>query len=224
MQHTLRVAWQVAPLQSPLVWRHCSRCKSASPFRCSMKFRTNAQKKRLDVWLIYRCAGCDETWNMPVFERVALGDIAPGDFQAIARNDPALAARHAFDRERLARHASRIDNSAGVTIRKTRLEGDERDATAIEISLALVLPLQVRLDRLLSRELGLSRSQLVMLHDRGVLLVSQSKKALRSPPTDGQSIAVDLCVSAVDPRSLRRSAGTRRNQVQADTLLCNRSS
>jgi hypothetical protein len=174
-----------------------------------MKFRANAQKKRIDVWLIYRCAGCDETWNMPVFERAALGDIAQDEFQAIARNDPALAARYAFDRERLARHASRIDDSAGVTIRKTRLNGDQHAATAIAISLALAWPLRVRLDRLLSRELGLSRSQLVMLHDRGVLLVSQSSKALRAPPIDGQSIAIDLSDGAVDPRlaaTIRRRA------------------
>jgi hypothetical protein len=174
-----------------------------------MKFRTNAQKKRIDVWLIYRCAGCDETWNMPVFERVALGDIAPGEFQAIARNDAALAARYAFDRERLARHASRIDDRGEVTVRKTPLDGDQHAARAIEISLALAAPLQIRLDRLLSRELGLTRSQLVMLRDRGALLVSHSKKALRSPPIDGQSIAVDLSVGAVDPQlaeTIRRQA------------------
>jgi hypothetical protein len=54
-----------------------------------MKFRTNAQKKRIDVWLIYRCSTCDETWNLPIYERVAIGDLAPGEFQAIACNDPA---------------------------------------------------------------------------------------------------------------------------------------
>jgi hypothetical protein len=195
VHNIFRVTWQVAPLQCPFVWRHCSHCKSSSPFRCSMKFRTNAQKKRIDVWLIYRCAGCEETWNMPVFERGALGDITPEEFQAIAHNDPALAMRYAFDRERLARHGGRVEDSAGFTIRKSRLDGDPRDAAAIEISLVLSLPLQIRLDRLLSRALGLTRSRLVRLHDRGVL---QSSKALRAPAADGQSIVIDLADGAVD--------------------------
>ncbi len=58
MPETLRVTWRVTPLQPPLVRRHCSRCAAARAFACSLKFRTNAQKKRLDVWLIYRCSAC----------------------------------------------------------------------------------------------------------------------------------------------------------------------
>ena len=200
MQDILRVTWQVAPLQCPLPWRHCSRCKSQMPFRCSMKFRTNAQKKRIDVWLIYRCDECGETWNMPILERVTIGDIAPDEFQAIARNDPALAARHAFDRERLAHHSSRVENSSGVTIHKS-LRGEYRHgATIIEIALAFALSCQIRLDRLLSSELGVTRSRLRALHDCGALRLSQAgRKALRSPAADGQSIAVDLRGGAVHP-------------------------
>jgi hypothetical protein len=200
LQDILRVTWQVAPLHCPLLWQHCSRCKSQMPFRCSMKFRTNAQKKRIDVWLIYRCEGCGETWNMPILERVAIGDIAPDEFQAIARNDPALAARHAFDRDRLARHGSRLEESSGVAIHKS-LRGEYRhDTTSIEISLALALPCQIRLDRLLSSELGVTRSQLRALHDCGVLRLSQpNRKALRSPAADGQSIAIDLRDNAIHP-------------------------
>jgi hypothetical protein len=169
------------------------------PFRCSMKFRTNAQKKRIDVWLIYRCESCGETWNMPILERVAIGDIAPDEFQAIARNDPALAARHAFDRERLARHGSRLEESSGVAIHKS-LHGHRRDATSIEISLVLALPCQIRLDRLLSSELGVTRSQLRALHERGALRVSPlNRKGLRSPTTDGQSIGIDLHDGTIHP-------------------------
>jgi hypothetical protein len=167
-----------------------------------MKFRTNAQKKRIDVWLIYRCEGCGETWNMPILERVAIGDIAPDEFQAIARNDPALAARHAFDRDRLARHSSRVEDSSGVAIRKSLRGEHRRDAAIIEIEIeiALALPCQIRLDRLLSSELGLTRSRLRTLHDCGALRLSQpSRKALRSPASDGQSIAIDLRESAIHP-------------------------
>jgi hypothetical protein len=68
LHETLRVTWQVTPLRPPLIRRHCSRCSIEMPFACSMKFRTNAQKKRIDVWLIYRCTACDEVWNLPIFD------------------------------------------------------------------------------------------------------------------------------------------------------------
>lgn len=165
-----------------------------------MKFRTNAQKKRIDVWLVYRCDRCGETWNMPIRERVAIGDIAPDEFQAIARNDPTLAARHAFDRDRLARHSSRLEESSGVAIHKSLRSEYRHDATGIEIALALALPCQIRLDRLLSSALGVARSQLRALHDCGALRLSQSsRKVLRSPASDGQSIAIDLRDGAIHP-------------------------
>lgn len=192
MHQTLRVTWQVAPLQPPLVRRHCSRCSTEMPFACSMKFRTNAQKKRIDVWLIYRCSACDEVWNLPIFERVATGDIAPDAFDAIARNDPALALRHAFDHARLARHGVMLE-APEVSIRKSRNEGCADAAGAIAISLALALPCGMRLGRLLSAELGVSRAQLGRLRDVGALCLSPVvRKALRAPIADRQSIAIDL--------------------------------
>jgi hypothetical protein len=209
VHQSLRVTWQVAPLQCPRIWRHCSRCKAATSFACSMKFRTNAQKKCIDVWLIYRCTACDETWNLPIHERVAIDDIAPDAFQAIAHNDPDLARHYAFDRARLARHGLRLEESAAIAVRKVPQNGRQEDAALIEIALALSSPCRIRLDRLLSSELGISRSQLCTLHDSGALRASHATKPLRSPIVDGQSIAIDLGDAAVDASlaaAIRRGA------------------
>jgi hypothetical protein len=192
LHQILRVTWQVVPLRPPLVRRHCSRCSRDMPFACSMKFRTNAQKKRIDVWLIYRCSACDEVWNLPIFERVATGDIEPDAFDAIARNDPATALRHAFDPARLARHGVTLEPPE-VSIRKSHDEGCADRAGAIAITLALALPCGMRLDRLLSGGLGTSRAQLGRLLDVGALCLSPvTRKALRAPIADRQSIAIDL--------------------------------
>jgi hypothetical protein len=158
-----------------------------------MKFRTNAQKKRLDVWLIYRCSRCDETWNLPIHERVAVGGVASDEFQVIARNDPALARQYAFDRARLARHGVRMEESDAIVVRKVLQNGWQSEAALIEIALVLSSPCRIRLDRLLSSELGLSRSQLRTLHERGALRASHATKPLRTPVADGQSILIDLC-------------------------------
>jgi len=122
------------------------------PFRCSMKFRTNAQKKRIDVWLIYRCEGCGETWNLPIFERVAVGDIGLHEFQAIARNDPALAQLYAFDRARLDRHSDHVEESAAVTVRWRVQSARSPQPSEVEISIHLALPWRTRLDRLLAQQ------------------------------------------------------------------------
>lgn len=207
MHQTLRVTWQVAPLRPPLVRRHCSRCSNEMPFACSMKFRANAQKKRIDVWLIYRCSVCEGVWNLPIFERVATGDIAPDIFEAIARNDPALALRHASDHARLSRHGVTLDPPE-ISIRKSRDHGCADRAGAIAITLALALPCGMRLDRLLANELGVSRAQLGRLLDVGALRLSPvPRKALRAPIADRQSIAIDLAaLDATLAETLRRSA------------------
>jgi hypothetical protein len=192
LHEILRVTWRVAPPRPPLVRRHCRRCSIEMPFACSMKFRANAQKKRIDVWLIYRCSACDEVWNLPIFERVATSDLAPDAFDSIARNDPALALRHAFDHARLARHGVALEPTE-VSIRKSRNEGCADTAGAIAITLTLALPCGMRLDRLLSSGLGVSRAQLHRLLDEGALCLSPvTRKALRAPIADRQSIAIDL--------------------------------
>lgn len=207
MHQTLRVTWQVAPLRPPLARRPCSRCSRAMPFACSMKFRTNAQKKRLDVWLIYRCTACEEVWNLPIFERIGTGDIAPDAFDAIARNDPALALRHACDHARLARHGVTLEPPE-ISIRKSPMEGRADGAAVIAITLALALPCGVRLDRLLSDGLGVSRAQLGRLLDMGALRLSPAtRKALRAPIADRQSIAIDLAaLDAALAETLHRRA------------------
>ena len=48
-----RVTWRVVPLHTPRVIRRCSRCDTTRNFACTEKFRVNAQKRLLDVWLIY---------------------------------------------------------------------------------------------------------------------------------------------------------------------------
>lgn len=205
MPETLRVTWRVTPLQPPLVRRHCSRCAAARAFACSLKFRTNAQKKRLDVWLIYRCSACAEVWNLPIFERAAVGDIEA--FDAIAHNDPALAQRYAFDRTRLARHGVPLE-SPEVSIRKTRLGGCADMAPAIVIALALAAPCGLRLDRLLANGLGIGRTQLDRLLIAGALSLSPAtRKGVRGPIVDGQAIAIDLAaLDAALATTLRRGA------------------
>lgn len=202
MHESLCVTWRVTPLQPPLVRRHCSRCSADMPFACSLKFRANAQKKRLDVWLIYRCSACEDVWNLSIFERAAVGEIDA--FDAIAHNDPALALHYAFDRTRLMRHGA-LEEHPEVAIHKTHDAGCPRTAGVIAIALALARPCGWRLDRLLAFGLGLSRGELGRLLEAGAL--PAARKSLRNSISDRQTIAIDLAaLDATLAESLRRGA------------------
>lgn len=58
--------WFVEPSSPPLYKRNCSKCKKTTLFYSSDNFRINGQKKNLDVWLIYKCQNCDNTWNIDI--------------------------------------------------------------------------------------------------------------------------------------------------------------
>ena len=66
-----------------------SRFPSASPARafvCSERFRVNAQKKSLDVWLNYRCDSCEDVWKFPLLERRPVSELGPA-LDDFARHD-----------------------------------------------------------------------------------------------------------------------------------------
>jgi hypothetical protein len=197
LSEILRVTWRITPLNPPRPRRHCGSCKTTTAFVSSGRFRTNAQKKRLDIWLIYRCAVCDETWNLPIVAHTPVAHMPPDQLQAFLRNDPATATRHAFDVSILARHSDRIDQDMAVVVEKQIEVGSFADATCLEIVLALSLPCRLRLDALLARELGVARSALLRAHEAGMVTL-ESRKAMRASVFDGQCIRIDLS-NAKDP-------------------------
>jgi len=162
-------------------------------FACSGKFRTNAQKKRIDVWLIYRCAACENSWNLPIIERAAVTEIDAADLNRFMNNDRDLAMRHAGDLSWLRRHAQRIETCCECSIVKTCTGEHGSAPTHIAITIALRGPSHMRLDLLLSRELNLSRSRIARFAADGVLeCVPQARKGVSGPIADGQTITLDV--------------------------------
>src|SRR5262245_23844455 len=81
------VRWTVEPTTSPQPWKHCSSCGDIRPFLSSGKIRLTANGRKLDAWLIHKCATCERTWNRPIAERLAVASISE-DLQAMRRSDP----------------------------------------------------------------------------------------------------------------------------------------
>ncbi|WP_292189134.1 DUF1062 domain-containing protein [Mesorhizobium sp.] len=77
MSSILRMRWAIAPKTAPRPHINCNRCGGLKPYHCSGKFRVNANGKRIDAWLIYRCIDCNNSWNFGILERCNRRDIEP---------------------------------------------------------------------------------------------------------------------------------------------------
>ena len=82
-----------------VVIRRCGGCKRKARFKSSGKFRVNANGRRLDVWLIYRCDKCGRTLNIPIYERISPEKLEPELYAGFLENDRELVERFARDRE-----------------------------------------------------------------------------------------------------------------------------
>jgi len=207
MSSTLRIHWTIAPEIAPRPLINCNRCGGVKAYRCSGKFRVNANGKRIDVWLIYRCVDCDNSWNFGIFERCNRRDIEPALLRALESNDPELARSHAFDIVALRNQVGRVEEFPDVAVLK-RVVGETREtATALELRLGLDMPTSLRLDRLLANELGISRSRLQALEERRVLIINpDGAKALRKPARQGLTVRIDL-IGEDDRQAIILAAG-----------------
>ena len=171
--------WRIRPLELPRPWRYCASCATARAFVCSERFRVNANKKSLDVWLNYRCKSCEDGWKFPLFERRTVSEIG-AMLEAFARHDRELVWKYAFDIARLRPHVIKVDSDVRVAVERTALACDCVSSGHCCIHFDVQFHCDIRLDRLLAVELGLSRSAL----ERSVSL--EQRDALRKRVRDGQ--------------------------------------
>lgn len=161
--------------------------------------RLNANGKRLDAWLIYRCTVCENTWNRAILERQPVGTLAPSLIVSLQANDPALVRRLSFDIAALRRESARIEVFAEVEVRKDVIAEPALVHRRLELRLMATEPLGLRLDRLLAAELRLPRSQVQDLAETGRLQIpSEGARALRRPARDGMRVLIDLASSTDD--------------------------
>lgn len=200
MCNTLQVRWTIIPTIAPQPWIVCSGCSGLRAFHCSNKIRLNANGRKLDAWLVYKCATCDKTWNRPLFERRSVRTIHPLLLEALQSNDPDWVQAAAFDLDALRRISQRIDEGPEVDVRKQLLR-DPVDWDHLDIDLAVPFPAGVRLDRLLASELDVSRSKVHALHQSGLLRTDPDHPdTLRRRIRNGIRVALDL--SDVSDRNL----------------------
>jgi hypothetical protein len=165
----LNVIWKVNPVAPPRPWRHCSTCGDSRPFGSSGKIRLNANGRRLDAWLIYKCLFCENTWNLRVLERAAVTSISRADLQATHTSAPDWVRLQEYDLAVLKRQCNRVDLSSELSATKT-FEGNWSQAwSTIVLTIDAPCATGQRLDRFLANELKLSRATLQSMYRVGGL-------------------------------------------------------
>ncbi len=155
--------WIITPQTAPAVIRACSKCGGQSRFVCSHKFRVNANGNNLDVWLIYKCQTCDTTWNMELFARVKPRQLDSALYQRFLSNDAATAMYYACDASTLGKNKAVVSyDDVAYTVEKASLP---KEADGIEI--VSEYDLGIRLDKLLSEELDISRMKVKAMLKHG---------------------------------------------------------
>ncbi len=187
MSDVLCVQWTIIPANAPEPWLNCNRCRSTMPFRTSGKIRVNANGKRVDAWLIYKCASCDSTWNRPILERRHVSTIEPQLLASLQANDPELFRRLAFEKWR---RKLKVEHFDDVTVRKKVVSENTQPASRLEIVCVVPEMTGVRVDRLVANELRLSRSRIQNMQNVGHLAACPG--GLSRPLRDGLRVRIEL--------------------------------
>lgn len=153
--------------ETPKVVNHCHRCKKQRKFYCSEKFRVNAQQKVIDVWLIYNCIHCDSTWNFPILSRVRVDKINRELHQKFMSNDRETAWEYAFNIEKLRKLCSSVNTDIKYMVASDQIQAGVEGVTIKFIS---KYKFGLRLDKLLTEMLGISRSKLCQMVEHGQIL------------------------------------------------------
>ena len=192
------VEWRLSAQGAPMPCVPCSHCGCIRPFQSSGKARINANGKRLDAWLVYHCVTCGNSWNRTIFERRPVSTIAPEILEALQSNSFAWLEGFASDRGELAKLGVPLVSADEVRVRRRLLSLPIGGPVVLQIDIVLVTATELRLDRLLARELNISRSQLQSLARNRILTFECGYgKALKKPIGQDMTLRLDLSATAL---------------------------
>ena len=163
--------WLVRPTDFPTIRRRCRTCPSTE-YRTQGRFRVNANRKLLDVWLLALCVQCGETVKLTVLERVPVRSIKPTVLDGFHDNAPALAAKLLADPQLAHRNDVALDWTDAWTLETIPVELPKADI--LDVSVHFVEDIPIRLTTLIATGLELSRAEVTKRTAAG--LISSERK------------------------------------------------
>ncbi|MDR6371038.1 hypothetical protein J2795_001916 [Chryseobacterium bernardetii] len=207
--------WEIKAKNTPLLKKKCNQCNS-DRFQCSDKFRLNAQKKNIDIWLIYRCVKCNNTYNMTVFSRIRTESVSKEIFNKFSENDTEIAWQYAFSREMMGKNNVEADwESVHYEIIYPDLTVEDlinMKNETISFQIQSLSDFNMRVSTVLRTCLGLSSSKLNLLLGSDAVYFNQKPLQKKYKITNGDRIEInrhaliniylmgkaDVCLNMVD--------------------------
>lgn len=183
--------WELVPENLPIIKRSCSKCNEKTNYINSEKFRINANKNSIDIWLIFKCEKCKSTWNMTIFERIKPYSISKNEYVKFLSNDKKLVREYAFNSSIYCKNkAEVILEHMKYRLVQRKLETYDIKENELVIEFVCKYPIELRVDKLLSDILGISRSKIKDMHKKGVVFIKDDKNSLNIKVRDGMEIHV----------------------------------
>lgn len=186
--------WAISPKNTPNLKRKCNRCDCNS-FYCSNKFRINAQKKNLDVWLIYRCLECDSTYNLTILSRTKPESIDKDLFKKFAENDEETAWKYAFSLETIRRNNTEFDyDSIEYEVLHDNLSIKDILASEdkfIKFQIQTCFEFGLKLSSVIRNCLGLSANQFNKMAEAKVIFMTQGYPLKKHKVKNGDIVLID---------------------------------
>lgn len=199
MSYLKKYQWELVPENLPIVKRNCPKCNEKSHYINSEKFRVNANKNNIDIWLIYQCEKCKSTWNMTIYERMKPYEINKYEYERFLSNDKELAREYAFNLSIYNKNkAEVILEHVNYKLIQNKLEAYYINENELVIEIVCKYPIELRVDKLLSDKLGLSRSKIKNMHKKGVIFIKDNKNLLNIKVRDGMEIHVLKVVENIE--------------------------
>lgn len=176
------------PKSTPNIVRKCARC-DGDRFASSDKFRVNANKKIIDVWLVFKCVSCDYTLNISILSRKPVASIDRALLEGFHNNDVELAWKYAFDPSLLERDANvdwKIDfevdqensdpQSKILFSLNSNSEGEHCEKITLLITSCFFLKIPIY--KVLRKILNVSRSYLEKMQTKGIEITTFQGKSV----------------------------------------------
>lgn len=156
------IRWQIQLTEPPSILHYCKKCRQQNTFFSSGLFRINAQRKALDIWLIYHCVQCDTTWNFTIASRIPPHRFPKEQLEQFHNNDPALAMQYACNTAKLQKSGA-VSKPVSYKI----LGECPTKQEPFTLQLHSEYPVPIRVAAVLRQQLGLSHRTLELLEQNG---------------------------------------------------------
>ena len=157
-----KIVWEIEYLSLPPVIKYCKKCREKKAFICSGQFRVNAQRKSLDIWLIYKCSSCDTTWNATLYSRISPQSLNHELLEAFHRNDEMLIEQFAMNVDLLHKIGVEIGLPSYAII------GEDFSTTeAVTLEIKSKYFVHVKVSAIIREKLHLSQKDYLQLIDNG---------------------------------------------------------